>query len=168
MQSEPERELISSSLESFESFVLLSRDVTALDREISSFTTFLTNGCIVNNNNNNIYFYSYVIRFWSQIVAFFFLQFINVWISVMMVLFHNTECGNKGNKLKSWLLLLSFFFFPSDCIGLAYEAVTWWTNDSNPKTRNRWTNSVPNLNRMLRMRNWTNHSQRRLVLPESH
>ncbi len=30
----------------------------------------------------------------------------------MMVLFHNTECGNKGNKLKSWsllLLLLSLF-----------------------------------------------------------
>ncbi len=23
----------------------------------------------------------------------------------------------------------------SDCIGLAYGAVTWWTNDSNPKTR---------------------------------
>ncbi len=23
----------------------------------------------------------------------------------------------------------------SNCIGLAYEAVTWWTNDSNPKTR---------------------------------
>ncbi len=39
-------------------------------------------------------------RFWSQIVAFYFLQFINVWISIMMVLFHNTECGNKGNKLK--------------------------------------------------------------------
>ncbi len=35
MQSEPERELISSSQESFESFVLLSRDVRALDREIS-------------------------------------------------------------------------------------------------------------------------------------
>ncbi len=47
MQSEPERELISSSLESLESFVLLSRDVTALDREISYFATFLTNGCIV-------------------------------------------------------------------------------------------------------------------------
>ncbi len=30
MQSEPERELISSPFESFESFVLLSRDVTAL------------------------------------------------------------------------------------------------------------------------------------------
>ncbi len=27
----------------------------------------------------------------------------------MMVLFHKTECGNKGNKLKSWLLLLSIF-----------------------------------------------------------
>ncbi len=31
----------------------------------------------------------------------------------MMVLFHYTECGNKGNKLKSWLLfillLLSLF-----------------------------------------------------------
>ncbi len=24
----------------------------------------------------------------------------------MMVPFHNTECNNKGNKLKSWLLLL--------------------------------------------------------------
>ncbi len=74
-------------------------------------------------------------RFWSQIVAFYFLQFINVWISVMMVSFHNTECGNKGNKLKSWLLLSLLSLFPSDCIGLAYEAVTWWTNDSNPKTR---------------------------------
>ncbi len=40
----------------------------------------------------------------------------------MMVLFHNTECGNKGSKLKSWLLLL-LSLFPSDCIGLAYEAV---------------------------------------------
>ncbi len=39
----------------------------------------------------------------------------------MMVLFHNTECGNKGNKLKSWLLLLLLSLFPSDCIGLAYE-----------------------------------------------
>ncbi len=126
-----------------------------------------------------IYSYSYVMRFWSQIVAFYFLQFINVWISVMMVLFHNTECGNKGNTLKSWLLLslLSLFSLRlhrfsllgchvmnerlkpedsggelinslsgSNCIGLAYEAVTWWTNDSkNPKTRNRWTNSVQNL-----------------------
>ncbi len=25
----------------------------------------------------------------------------------------------------------------SDCIGLAYWAVTWWTNDSNPKTCQR-------------------------------
>ncbi len=82
-----------------------------------------------------IYSYSYVMHFWSQIVAFYFLQFINVWISVMMVLFHNTECGNKGNKLKSWLLLLLLSLFPSDCIGLAYGAVTWWMNDSNPKTR---------------------------------
>ncbi len=75
MQSEPERELISSSLESF---VLLSRDVTALDREISSFTTFLTNGCIVIIIIIIIYSYYYVMRFWSQIVAFYFLQFINV------------------------------------------------------------------------------------------
>ncbi len=85
-----------------------------------------------------IYFYSYVMRFWSQIVAFYFLQFINVWISVMMVLFHYTECGNKGNKLMSWLLLLLLLFnlFYSDCIGLAYEAVTWWTNDTkNLKAR---------------------------------
>ncbi len=35
----------------------------------------------------------------------------------MMVLFHNTECGNKDNKLKSWLLLS---LFPLDCIGLAH------------------------------------------------
>ncbi len=74
-----------------------------------------------------------MMRFWPQIVAFYFLQFINVWISVMMVLFHNTEYGNKGNKLKSWLLLLSIF--PLDCIGLAYGAVMWWMNDSSPKTR---------------------------------
>ncbi len=47
-------------------------------------------------------------RFWFQIVAYYILQFINVRISVMMVLFHNIERGNKGNKLKSWLLLLSF------------------------------------------------------------
>ncbi len=77
-------------------------------------------------------------RFWSQIVAFYFLQFINVWISVMMVLFHNTECGNKGNKQNSWLLLLLFLLslLPLDCIGLAYGAVKWWTNHSkNPKTQ---------------------------------
>ncbi len=55
-------------------------------------------------------------RFWSQIVAFYFLQFINVWISVMMVIIHNTECGNKGNKQKSWLLLL-LSLCPLDCIG---------------------------------------------------
>ncbi len=86
-------------------------------------------------------------------------------ISVMMVLFNNTECGNKGNRLKSWLLLLllllSLFSLRlhrfslwgchvmnerlkpedsrdelinslsgSDCIGYAYGAVTWWTNNS--------------------------------------
>ncbi len=33
-------------------------------------------------------------RFWSQIEAFYFLQFINVWISDMVVVFHNTECDN--------------------------------------------------------------------------
>ncbi len=62
-----------------------------------------------------------MMSFWSQIVAFYFLQFINVGISVMMVLLHNTECGNKSNKLKSWLLLLRLF--TSDCVGLAYGAV---------------------------------------------
>ncbi len=36
-----------------------------------------------------------MMRFWSQIVAIYFLLFINVLISVMMVLFHNTEYGNK-------------------------------------------------------------------------
>ncbi len=42
----------------------------------------------------------------------------------MMVLFHNIECGNKGNKLNSWLLLLLLLsLFPLDCIGLAYGAV---------------------------------------------
>ncbi len=40
----------------------------------------------------------------------------------MIVLFHNTACGKKGNKLKSWLLLN---IFPSDCIGLSYGAVTF-------------------------------------------
>ncbi len=54
-------------------------------------------------------------RFWSQIVAY-------ISISVMMVLFHNTECGNNGNNLKSFLLLL-LSLFHSDCIGLAYGAV---------------------------------------------
>ncbi len=47
----------------------------------------------------------------------------------MMVLFHNTKCGNKGNELNSWLLLLLLLLlllslFPSDCIGLACGAVT--------------------------------------------
>ncbi len=84
MQSEPERELIRSS---FESFVLLSRDVTALDREISSFESFLTNRCIVIIIIIIIiYSYSYVMHFWSQIVGFYFLQFINVWISAMMAI----------------------------------------------------------------------------------
>ncbi len=41
------------------------------------------------------------------------------------VLFYNTGCGNKGNNLKSWLLLLLLInIFPSDCTGLAYGAVT--------------------------------------------
>ncbi len=61
-------------------------------------------------------------RFWSQIVAFLFLA---VYKSVNFchdVFFHNIESGNKGNKLKSWFLLLSIFLL--DCIGLAYGAVT--------------------------------------------
>ncbi len=24
----------------------------------------------------------------------------------MMVLFHNTECGNKGNQLNSWFIII--------------------------------------------------------------
>ncbi len=103
-----------------------------------------------------IYSYSYVMHFWSQIVAFYFLQFINVWISVM-VLFHNTECGNKGNKLKS-LSLLSLFSLRLHRFSL------WGCHVMNerlkPEDSNRWTNSV----QMLRMRDWTNHSPRRLVL----
>ncbi len=61
-------------------------------------------------------------HFWTQIVAFYFLQFIHVWISVMMIIFRNTESGNKGNKLnnqKSWLLLLLLSLFRSYCICLA-------------------------------------------------
>ncbi len=49
-------------------------------------------------------------RFWSQIEAFYFLQFINVWIYVMMVLFHNTECGNKE------LVIIIKSLSGSDCI----------------------------------------------------
>ncbi len=59
-------------------------------------------------------------RFWSQIVAFYFLQFINVCISVMMVLFHNSECGYKGNKD---LVRIIKSLSGSDCIGLAHGAV---------------------------------------------
>ncbi len=55
-----------------------------------------------------------MMRFWSQIVAFYFLQFINVWISFMMVLFHNTECGNKGNKE---LVIIIMSLSGSGCIG---------------------------------------------------
>ncbi len=47
MKYDPERELISSPFESLKSFVLLSCNVTALNREISQFASFLTNGCIV-------------------------------------------------------------------------------------------------------------------------
>ncbi len=47
MQYEPERELIHSPFESFETFVLLSRDATALEREISSFASILTNEIII-------------------------------------------------------------------------------------------------------------------------
>ncbi len=64
-------------------------------------------------------------RFWSQIVAFYFLQFVNVGISGIMVIFHYTECGNKGNKLKSLLLLLLLSLFPLDCICLAYALGLW-------------------------------------------
>ncbi len=35
----------------------------------------------------------------------------------MIVLFHNTEYGDKGNKLKSWLLLL-LSIFPLDRLSL--------------------------------------------------
>ncbi len=42
-------------------------------------------------------------RFWSQIVAFYFLQFINGCISVMMVLFHNTECVENSVRPHSML-----------------------------------------------------------------
>ncbi len=44
----------------------------------------------------------------------------SVWMKRLTgkVLFHNTECGNKGNKLKSWLLLL-LSLFPSYCIGFS-------------------------------------------------
>ncbi len=38
--------------------------------------------------------------------SFLFLTVYKCVISVMLVLFYNTECGNKGNKLKSCLLLL--------------------------------------------------------------
>ncbi len=60
MQYEPERELIRSPFES------------ALDREISSFASFLTNGCIVIIIFMIIIMYSYsqVMRLWSQIAAF--------------------------------------------------------------------------------------------------
>ncbi len=50
-------------------------------------------------------------RFWSQIVAFYYLQFINVWISVIMVIFHNTECDNKCNKLKSCFSFIIIKYF---------------------------------------------------------
>ncbi len=51
---------------------------------VSSFTTFLTNGCIIIIIIIIIiHSYSYFVRFWSQIVAFYFLQFINVWISAV-------------------------------------------------------------------------------------
>ncbi len=123
IQLELERELISSPPESFELFVLLSRDVTALDREISSFTTFLTNGCIV---------IIIIIIIYSQLRDAFLVSncsflFLTVYKCVNFChdgSFHNTECGNKGNKLKSWLLLSLLSLFPSDCIGLAYGAVT--------------------------------------------
>ncbi len=42
--------------------------------------------------------------------SFLFLTVYKCVISVMLVLFYNTECGNKGNKLKSCLLLLLSLF----------------------------------------------------------
>ncbi len=46
-----------------------------------------------------------------------------------MILFHNTECGNNNN-INQLFSLFPLSLFPLDCIGLAYGAVTWWTNDS--------------------------------------
>ncbi len=67
-----------------------------------------------------------MMHFWSQIVAFYFLQCINVCISVMMVPFQNTERGNKANKQNNCLLLLLLLLsiFPLDCIGFVSGAVT--------------------------------------------
>ncbi len=89
MQYEPERELISSPPESFESFVhhvmwqyWIEKWVYNLPyKRLHSYYYY--------------YYYNYMMRFWSQIVAFYFLQFINVWISVIMALFHNIAVLTK-------------------------------------------------------------------------
>ncbi len=94
-----------------------------------------------------IYSYSYVMRFWPQIVAFYFLQFINVWISVMMVLFHNTECGNQKviNERVGYYYYYYYYQF-------SFRLRLHWLslcgchvmNErlENPKTRNRWTTGL--------------------------
>ncbi len=83
--------------------------------------------------------YSYMMHIWSQIVAFYFLLFINVWISVTMILFHNIECGSKGNK-ELIIIIIIKSLSGSDCIGEAYGAVMWWKNDSKNRRLERWTN----------------------------
>ncbi len=69
-------------------------------------------------------------RFWSQIVAFYFLVY--KCMNFCHGYFHNIECGNKYTKLKRCLLLLLLLLlllslFSLDCIGLAYGDVTWWS-----------------------------------------
>ncbi len=62
-------------------------------------------------------------RFWSQIVAFYFLVY-KCMNFCHDGYFHNIECGNKDTKLKRCLLLLLLSIFSLDCIGLAYGDVT--------------------------------------------
>lgn len=78
MQSVPDAEMISSPL-SLRVWV------------VRSFVTWRNSSIVYRNE-----LISYAMHFWSQTVAFYFLQFLHLWISVMIVIFYNTECCVKG------------------------------------------------------------------------
>lgn len=120
-----------------------------------------------------------LLHFWYQIVAFYFLQFINVWISVMMVIFHTLNALTK--VIKSRLLLRLFLTQTALVMLMGLSCDEWttrksrwlmrWTNRFSFWLRMHWlkrvkykTNSTTE-HRILHMCDWTNHSWDDLFLP---
>ncbi len=76
----------------------------------------------VNNNNTNNNNYAPVCKEGCKLTNFS--------IQCCHVMWQKNERIKPKNSRDELINSLS----GSDCIGLVYEAVTWWTNDSNLKT----------------------------------